>query len=84
MGGLPASEKKYSINEFKNMIDAYKNYQKKELQENLIDFVKEIIPVAEECKVNMTLHPDDPPVALFGIPKIASNLKDYKLSLIHI
>ena len=81
MGGLPASEKKYSINEFKNMIYAYRNYQKKELQENLIDFVKEIVPVAEECKVNMTLHPDDPPVALFGIPKIVSNLKDYKFIL---
>ena len=51
------------------------------MQENLIDFVKEIIPVAEECKVNMTLHPDDPPVALFGIPKIVSNLKDYKFIL---
>ena len=81
MGGLPASEKKYSINEFKKMIYAYRNYQKKELQENLIDFVREIVPVAEECKVNMTLHPDDPPVALFGIPKIVSNLKDYKFIL---
>ena len=29
MGGLPASEKKYSINEFKKMIYAYRNYQKK-------------------------------------------------------
>ena len=81
MGGLPASEKKYSINEFKKMIYAYRNYQKKELQENLIDFVREIVPVAEECKVNMTLHPDDPPVALFGIPNIVSNLKDYKFIL---
>ena len=63
------------------MIYSYRNYQKKELQENLIDFVREIVPVAEECKVNMTLHPDDPPVALFGIPKIVSNLKDYKFIL---
>ena len=31
--------------------------------------------------LNMTLHPDDPPVALFGIPKIVSNLKDYKFIL---
>tara|TARA_Y100001935_G_scaffold157762_1_gene129836 strand:- start:16 stop:870 length:855 start_codon:yes stop_codon:yes gene_type:complete len=81
MGGLPASEKKYSINEFKKMIYAYRNFQKKELQENLIEFVKEIMPVAEECKVNMTLHPDDPPVSLFGIPKIVSNLTDYKFVL---
>ena len=63
------------------MINAYKNYQKKELQENLIDFVREIVPIAEECKVNMTIHPDDPPVALFGIPKIVSNLNDYKFIL---
>jgi len=81
MGGLPASEKKYSIKEFKNMIEAYRGFKKKDLQENLINFIKEIIPVAEENKVKMAIHPDDPPIALFGIPKIVSNFKDYNYIL---
>ena len=26
----------------------------------------------------MAIHPDDPPIPLFGIPKVVSTLKDYK------
>ncbi len=81
MGGLPASEKKYSINEFKKMLEAYNNFNKKDLQQNLIDFIKEIMPVAEENNVKMGIHPDDPPIPLFGIPKIVSTLEDYKFIL---
>ena len=32
MGGLPASEKNYSINEFKKMLDAYKNVKHSDLR----------------------------------------------------
>ncbi len=77
MGGLPASEKKYSVNEFKNKIEAYNKLSKKDLQNNLKEFINEIMPVAEECNVKMGIHPDDPPISLFGIPKIVSTLEDY-------
>ena len=78
MGGLPAAEKKYSIKEFKEMLLAYKDFNNKDLRNNLKYFLKEIIPVAEENKVKMALHPDDPPLPLFGVPRIVSNLGDYK------
>jgi mannonate dehydratase len=81
MGGLPASEKKYSIEGFKKMLKAYKNITDTDLKENLRDFLREIIPVAEECDVKMALHPDDPPIPLFGVPRIVSNLEDYKYVL---
>ena len=75
MGGLPASEKNYSINEFKKMLDAYKNVKHSDLRENLRDFIRAIIPVAEENKVKMAIHPDDPPIPLFGVPELYQHLK---------
>lgn len=81
MGGLPASETNYSINSFKHMLDAYKNVDHDNLRENLIDFLKEIIPVAEENNVKMAIHPDDPPIPLFGVPRIVSTLDDYDFIL---
>ena len=77
MGGLPAAEKKYTVNEFKKMLDVYDNINKEELRSNLKDFLKAIIPVAEEKKIKMAIHPDDPPIPLFGLPRIVSNIEDY-------
>ena len=81
MGGLPAAEKKYSINEFKKMLISYKEFDDKDLKQNLKEFLKEIIPVAEENNVRMAIHPDDPPIPLFGVPRIVSNIDDYKYIL---
>ena len=81
MGGLPASETNYSVNSFKQILDAYKNVDHDNLRENLIDFLKEIIPVAEENNVKMAIHPDDPPIPLFGVPRIVSTLDDYDFIL---
>jgi len=81
MGGLPASEKNYSISEFKKMLDAYKNVKHNDLRENLRDFIRAIIPVAEENNVKMAIHPDDPPIPLFGVPRIVSSHEDYKFIL---
>ena len=81
MGGLPASETNYSINSFKQMLDAYKNINHDNLRCNLRDFLQEIIPVAEENNVKMAIHPDDPPIPLFGVPRVVSTLDDYDFIL---
>mgnify|MGYP001361240142 FL=1 len=81
MGGLPAAEKKYSISQFKKMLISYKDFTDEDLKQNLKEFLKEIIPVAEENNVKMAIHPDDPPIPLFGVPRIVSNLDDYKYIL---
>ncbi len=77
MGGLPAAEKKYTVNEFKQMLEIYKNVDKDELRSNLKEFLSEIIPIAEEKNIKMAIHPDDPPIPLFGLPRIVSSLDDY-------
>jgi len=81
MGGLPASETNYSISGFKKMLEVYKGVQHRDLRENLRDFIRAIIPIAEENNVKMAIHPDDPPIPLFGVPRIVSTYEDYKFIL---
>ena len=81
MGGLPASETKYSVSEFKEMLSAYKDMNDRDIKQNLREFIEKIMPVAEENNVKMGIHPDDPPIPLFGVPRIVSTMEDYKYIL---
>jgi mannonate dehydratase len=45
-----------------------------QLWENLLYFLKEIVPVAEKAKVRLALHPDDPPISpIRGVSRILRN-----------
>jgi mannonate dehydratase len=67
---LPGWDSSYKKEDLQKLFDAYRNVDEEKLWENLEYFLKEIIPVAEECGVNMAIHPDDPPYSLFGLPRI--------------
>ena len=49
---------------------AYKNINKEQLWENLIYFVKSLMPVCRENGIKMAIHPDDPPWDIFGLPRL--------------
>lgn len=70
---LPGWDASYCPDEMGELIEAYKALGEEGLWQNLEYFIKEIIPVAIECDVNMAIHPDDPPWSIFGIPRIITN-----------
>jgi len=70
---LPGWDASYSPDEISGLVDAYKELGEEGLWKNLEYFIKEIMPVAVECDVDMAIHPDDPPWSIFGIPRIITN-----------
>jgi mannonate dehydratase len=49
-----------------------------DLRASLIEFLHEVVPVAEDCGVRLAIHPDDPPLDLFGIPRVVSTARDVR------
>lgn len=60
------------------LFKAYADVDAERLAANLKYFLDAILPVCEECHVQMALHPDDPPMPLFGLPRIFKNAADMR------
>merc|ERR1712080_797715 len=71
-------QKGYSIQSFRDELAQWRGVTKEKLKQNLINFVKELLEVAEAENVLLSLHPDDPPFELLGLPRVASTLPDYE------
>ena len=51
-------------------------YKRQTLRAHLVYFLQQIIPVAELAGVVMSIHPDDPPFSILGLPRVVSNADD--------
>jgi mannonate dehydratase len=67
-----------TIPKFRDRLAQYKGINHARLRQHLVEFLVRVTPVAEKLGVTLTLHPDDPPRSLFGLPRVASSAADYQ------
>jgi mannonate dehydratase len=73
--GVP-TEKGISLEQLRDSIALYATIGKDGLRKNWVYFMESIRGVCEEEGIIMTMHPDDPPYAILGLPRIVSNQED--------
>ncbi len=79
--GLPGAVESWSLPELSAHLATYDGISPERLRQNLIDFLAEVVPVAQGLGVRLCCHPDDPPFSLLGLPRIMSTEADYRAVL---
>ena len=73
---LPGDEKGFTLEKLRKGLKEYEDISARQLRENLVYFLSEVIPVAVEAGVNLAIHPDDPPWPVLGLPRVVSQASD--------
>ncbi|RUT34890.1 mannonate dehydratase [Arsenicitalea aurantiaca] len=74
---LPGSTETMTLDRVREHLAEYGEISPDQLRQHFIDFLEEVVPVAEEEGVRLCCHPDDPPFSLLGLPRIMSTAEDY-------
>ncbi len=79
--GLPGSTESMTLTDVQAHLNEYGAISREQLRQHFIDFLEEVVPVAEDLGLRLCCHPDDPPFALLGLPRIMSTEADYRFIL---
>ena len=74
---LPGWDESYTPEQLSGLIEEYSSVSYDKLFENLVYFLKGIMPACDETGINMAIHPDDPPWSMFGLPRIITGAESY-------
>jgi len=74
---LPGWDESYSPEELGALLKAYEGMTHETLFENLVYFLKGIMPACDEADIDMAIHPDDPPWDIFDLPRVVGRESDY-------
>ena len=81
VSGNIREDDEHPVELFRQLLNLYKGIDKEQLRENLRYFLSAIMPVCEECNINMCVHPDDPPFPILGLPRIVNCDEDIRWML---
>lgn len=74
---LPGWDESYSTSQLNQLLDEYRGISHEQLFDNLVYFLKGIMPACDEADIDMAIHPDDPPWDMFGLPRIITCADSY-------
>ena len=69
------------VAKFRALMEPYKGITRDQLRENLRYFLEAIMPVCRKWDMRMCVHPDDPPMQIFGLPRIVCSAEDIRWML---
>lgn len=75
---LPGWDESYTPEELSGLLKEYESISHEQLFENLVYFLNGIMPACDETRINMAIHPDDPPWDIFGLPRIVTGAESYE------
>jgi mannonate dehydratase len=81
IAGLPGGEDSHTRETIRGHIAAFDDVSDEDMRANLVEFLREVVPVAAENNVRLAIHPDDPPFSLFGLPRVVSKVEDVETLL---
>jgi mannonate dehydratase len=81
VAGLPGANEHLTLDQVRDHLAEYDHISADQLRANLIAFLSEVVPTAERLGLRLCCHPDDPPFALMGLPRVMSTADDYAKAL---